>query len=320
MSFDAELRRHLRDHGVTLAQLEASVRLEGEGARADRVMIERAPPACVEGLRLLLGVPESPWITRTLATCDALALPLIAGWDRTRGCLKLYVNASDAPASVRREVAARAELDGAPHVLGLNLFAGGQVELKRYLQARDAEGPARRLVDAAGALSAGVVTSLYADGSPHAYFVALRPASPDALDAAFAFLPGFSWDAIRAHAPFEPASPRSIGVSAADTDRWTAYVKPRDADAPALWSLEPVVVVRAGETELAFFVAPDVEGARAYARRGGRALSYRSHGPPPAPASLEGLLDWALGLLEDDPPPAPPPPWRLQRGRSSSAP
>ena len=303
MSFDAELRRHLRDHGVTLAQLEASVRLEGEGARADRVMIERAPHACVEGLRLLLGVPESPWITRTLATCDALPLPLIAGWDRTRGCLKLYVNASDAPASVRREVAARAELDGAPHVLGLNLFAGGQVELKRYLQARDAEGPARRLVEAAGALSAGVVTSLYADGSPHAYFVALRPASPDALDAAFAFLPGFSWDAIRAHAPFEPASPRSIGVSAADTDRWTAYVKPRDADAPALFALEPAAVVTAAGVTVSFFVSPDAETPRAYAREGGRALSYRAHGGSPDPA----ILEWSLGLLRgvDAPPPSP---------------
>ena len=303
MTFEAELRRHLRHHGVTEAQLEASVRAGSAELRGDRMMIERAPAAVVETLREALAVPPSRLLDRALEACGP-EIPLIAGWDLARACLKVYVNASDAPEDARVELAARFELDGAPHVIGVNAMSDGRVELKRYDQVRTLPSS---LLEPADDLIAGRVASAYADGRPHAWFVALRPASPARLDAAFGHLPGFSWETIRAHAPFPPASPRSIGVLAADPARWTAYVKPRHADAPALFSLEPAAVVRAGAVTVSFFLAPDAETPRAFARAAGRALSYRAHGGAPTPE----LLEWSRGLLLDSPDP-PPAPWALE--------
>lgn len=279
--------------GVTFAQLEASVRADEGGLRGDRMMIERAGDGALDVVRAAFGVPRVAALADLEARIAALGVARIVGWDATRGGVKLYANASDAPARVREALGA--------HVVGVNALADGTVEIKRYHQRDDAAGldpAAERLVAAAGALAAGVVVSVDDSGAPRACFVALRPASPEALDAAFAqVLPGFSFAAIEARAPFPPASPRSIGIAAGRLDAWTAYVKPRDADEPAVWSLEPAarIVVEGGE--LAVFLAPAAHAPRAYAIVDDQAVSYRIVAGAPTPEAIRETMDDVIARL-----------------------
>ncbi|MCB9595961.1 MAG: hypothetical protein H6719_24790 [Sandaracinaceae bacterium] len=302
--------------GVELAQLEASVRADEGSLRADRMMIERAADGALEAILEAFGVPRVAALDALLETARALGVPRIVGWDATRGCVKLYANASDAPASVRERLGA--------HVVGVNAFADGSIERKRYAQHPDASslGPAAsRLVEAAGALCAGVVESRDEGGAARAWFVALRPATPVVLDAAFGGLPGFgsfSWAALVERAPFAPASPRSIGIAAARPTEWTAYVKPRASAEPELWSLEPIAAFETDDVEVAVHVAPADGALRAYARVGDRALSYRVVRGEPAGGDLDALMRWVVERATDADDlraslarVAPPGPWRL---------
>lgn len=280
--------------GVTAAQLEASVRADDGGLRGDRMMIERAGDGALDVLCDVLGVPRVAALADLEARIAALGVARIVGWDASRGAVKLYANASDAPARVREALGA--------HVVGVNAFGDGRVEIKRYHQRADAAGlgpAAERLVAAAGALGAGVVVSVDDAGALRACFVALRPASPEALDAAFGeVLPGFSFAAIEARAPFPPASPRSIGIAAGRLDAWTAYVKPRDVGEPAVWSLEPAARLVVDGGEVAVFVAPVAHGGRAYAIVGEVAVSYRVVAGAPTIEAIRASMDAVVARLE----------------------
>lgn len=305
----AILERTLARLGVTPAQRELSVRHDGGALRADRVMIERAPASSVDAILDALGLARG---ARVDALIDAAGgLPLITGWDATRSAAKVYVNASDASDAARATLAQRLGLTAPAHVVGLNVLPGGE-ELKRYAQSvtRAPPGPAAaRLVEAAGALCGGVVTCHLSDDTPRAWFVALRPADPAALDAAFGYLPGFSWRAIEAALPFAPAPPRSIGIAWERPASWTVYVKPADADEPAVWELEPAAVFACDDGEVGVHLGPP--GARAYAVAGGRAVSYRVRGGAPSADAITALLDWVIARLErDEPLASPPSPWR----------
>lgn len=288
------LARALAACGVELARLEASVRAGPTGPRGDRMMIERAGPGVLEVLLEAFGVPRVAALDALERAIAAHGLPRIVGWDAARGCVKLYANASDAP------VAARAALGA--HVVGVNVFCDGLVEEKRYVQRVDAAGlgaAAARLVERAGAHAAGIVESRDPHGTLRAVFVALRPASPEALDAAFgALLPGFSFSVIAARSPFEPASPRSVGIAIDRPEEWTAYVKPRAADEPELHSLEPHARVPCGDGELAVYLAPAASTARAYAVVGDRAVSYRVVSGAPGPDAIRAVMDRILRELE----------------------
>ena len=304
----ATLERTLARLGVTPAQRELSVRHEAGALRADRVMVERAPTASVHAI---LGALRLERGARVDALLDAAGeLPLITGWDATRRAAKVYVNASDASDAARAALAERLALPAPAHVVGLNALPGGE-ELKRYAQHATLAPPgpaAARLVDAAGASCGGVVTCHLADGTPRAWFVALRPASPDALDAAFGYLPGFSWAAIEAALPFTPAPPRSIGIAWERPASWTVYVKPADADEPPVWDLEPAAVFCCDAGEVGVHLGP--ASARAYAVVGDRSVSYRVRAGAPSADAITALLDWVTGELErDEPLRDPPPPW-----------
>ncbi|MEZ4335580.1 MAG: hypothetical protein R3B82_03040 [Sandaracinaceae bacterium] len=290
---DPALAERLAALGVTPAQLEASVRSDTAGHRGDRMMIERAPDGVLDALLEAFEVPRVDALVALERAIREHGLWRIAGWDAGRGCVKLYANASDAPPRVREALGA--------HVVGVNAFRDGTVERKRYHQREDASGlgdAATRLVEAAGALAAGVVVSLDPGDVARAFFVALRPASPEALDAAFgAVLPGFSSAALAAHAPFAPASPRSIGVAAARFEEWTAYVKPRDADEPEVWSLEPTARFAIEGGEVAVYVAPADHDRRVYARVGDHAVSYRVVAGQPSSESIRALMDRVLARL-----------------------
>ncbi|MBX3274216.1 MAG: hypothetical protein KF729_28375 [Sandaracinaceae bacterium] len=288
--------------GVRYAQLEASVRAgesfdraRSDRLRSDRVMIERAPPGALDAVCEALGVSRGGALEALEARIAALGVPRIVGWDGGRGWVKLYANASDAPEATRAALGA--------HVIGVNVSCDGTIEEKRYLQRAGVEGlgpGAARLARAAGALAAGFVESRDARGL-RAVFVALRPASPEALDAAFGpVLAGFSWRALAAASPFPPASPRSIGIAAGRLDAWTAYIKPRDADAPALYALEPSLHLRVGAAEVAVYLAPAGHDARAYAVVGAHAVSYRVLTGAPEPASLRDAMERVVAALRED--------------------
>ncbi len=312
--------------GVSRAQLEASVR--AGATTSDRMMIERAPADALDDVLSALSIPRVSVLDEMLAAAAALGLPIIIGWDGSRGCAKLYVNASDTSDAARRQLGARLDAPAA-HVYGVNVFADGATEEKRYFQRSDASdlrasdlaAPcAARLLHAAGGLSAGVVASRTKQGDLHAFFVALRPASPSQLDRAFCYLPSFSWRALVAASPFPPASPRSIGISCREPDRWTAYVKPLDAAGPSLHALEPSARFRTGAAELGIYITPSGATARAYARVDGFAVSYRRLGGAPTRPEICSLLDWVVAQVraqgdDADAFTAPPPPWtRTQRG------
>jgi hypothetical protein len=322
--------------GVDPASLEASVRVQAGRWRGGRMMIERATPAQLYRIADAHGVTLAPPGLRVLESVARASLPLIAGWDvgdSGRTIVKAYANASDhglaARAGAEAHILGRV-LDPAAHVVGVNLFADGRVERKRYVQAPDAEavaapfGPrARDLARAAvrAGASAGAVVSFdvpEGDASPvpRAFFVAVRATGWSALARA---LPWFDAPTFAAQLPFAPGVPRSVGVSLAGELAYTVYVKPAGAG-PALHALEGDARFRAPGVVLSLFVEPAALALRSFRRTASHALSYRVVEGHPEPALVDGLFAWALGrvhaaesarrpvseaLAED----APPPPW-----------
>jgi hypothetical protein len=322
--------------GVDAASLEASVRVQGGRWRGGRMMIERATPAQLHHIADAHGVTLAPLGLRVLESVARASLPLIAGWDvgeSGRTIVKAYANASDHGLAARAD--AEAHILGrvhepAAHVVGVNLFADGRVERKRYVQAQDAEavaaplGPhARELARVAvrAEASAGAVVSFDvqegdAPPVPRAFFVAVRATGWPALSRA---LPWFDAQAFAAQLPFAPGVPRSVGVSLGGEPAHTVYVKPAGAG-PALHALEGDARFRAPGVLLSLFVEPAPLALRSYRRTASHALSYRVVEGHPEAALVDALFNWALervhaaeaarraiadALAED----APPPPW-----------
>lgn len=308
------LARVLASQGVREEQLEASVRRVADGSlRGERVMIERAPAALLEPLARALGVPVGAPARALAAAASSAGLPLILGWDA--GALKVYLNASDASSPLRRALWERVAwpelraLEREPHLLALNADARGS-ERKAYVQYATAEEGARGRGEGAlelarrtlrAGLDAGSVVSW--DLSPsgcvaRACFVALRSdRSPEPL---LASLPGWSAAGVEALLPFARGGCRSVGVPAGSSDagRWTAYFKPRGMNS-ALHNLEPAGSFLAGESELALFLAPSSSEARAFARVGRFALSYRVVRGAPSREDALALMQWAVERLRE---------------------
>jgi hypothetical protein len=265
-------------------------------------------------------------------------VPLIAGWDLSRGggVAKVYLNASDAAESVRRGIAERLawpgldRLPAPPHVAGINA-SQRELERKAYLQERDAPPPAGRaggavasppaghepsrwLADRAKehALHGGTVTSwdLGEHGATaRAFFVALRGEAGALLSA----LPGWDEAAVDRALPFARGQCRSIGVDLRTNANatWTAYFKPAHLGVP-LWSIEPSVRYRSGDLRVAVFVAPADFAGRAYARTKDHAVSFRGEIPRDL---FDPLARWVLAELERGGEAAlrsPPPPWAVE--------
>lgn len=302
--------------GVERRRLEGSVRRDAGGQlRADRMMIEKASEVAVRLIAGHLGV-RGEALEPIAAAAREAGVPLIAGWDLGARAAKLYANASDASEGVRERLAARLGAPRAAHVIGVNARPDGVDEIKYYCQSRDAMLLARELDDEAALelaercaqIAAGGVASfdLAADRSsaPRAFFVALRPAEPEVLDAALGFLPGFAMASVRAVLPFAPAPPRSIGVAHRRPERWTLYLKPQGA--AGLHVIEPFASFRAPGCEVGLYEA--APGERAYAIAGGRPIAYRVR--EGSPSSLRLLLDWAVAALDRGASlDAPPVPW-----------
>jgi hypothetical protein len=333
------------------AAYEASVR-GGTGAAlgAGRMMIEQASGDLLDAVAGALGVRLPRTAAQWLAAARSEKVPLIVGWDLRGGgegrCAKLYVNASDASRAARARLRrallpALAGLEDAPAVLGMNVGAGGMVEIKVYTQSPDARalaagrGEAAELLAAAagaeGADAGGVLSHDVEGGTlrARAFFVALRePPNADGWRCVGS-LPGYEPRRIESLLPFRPAPPRSVGVSLSSSSSplaprpsplaWTLYFKPRDSGA-APEALEPVAIFRAGGVEVGVFVEPTERAARAFRRTERHAVSVRVRDGKPAAGALEPLVDWfaarlsaseqngrALAPRLSD----PPAPWRI---------
>ena len=339
-----ELSACLRTWVSDDADYEASVRRTADGRLvAGRMMIEQAAPAVVHAIADALDVALPPAAERWLALAGGEGLPLIAGWDRRGGgaqrCVKLYVNASDASSSVRERVCAATGVASPaghqpPAVVGMNARADGGIELKLYVQARDAVALAAPYGAAVRAL-AGAVHDERADAGgvlsfdveagaahPRAFFVALREPHGAAPWRCVRALPGYDAAVIERLLPFPPAAPRSVGMSLGG-DQWTLYCKPCGTGrAPE--ALEPAAVFRGHGVEVGVFIEPTEHAARAFRRTDRHAVSVRLRaGSAPPSRALDELVDWfaarlrvaertgeaVVERLED-----PPRPWRLADG------
>lgn len=286
-------------HGLSERALEPSVRGSAIGGRVRgaRMMIEGASAELARGVLACLPVDVAE-IEPLLAHVERGARPAIVGWDasRTPARAKIYLNLSDASASTRERVARELGVPGAPHVIGANLGPRGvRAERKSYLQLdalpEDAPALLRRFAD--GLALAGVVRAVDSDGAPRAIFVGPRHDAP--LEARLRALPGWDERAVRDELGVTPGPVRSVGVSA-DGTTWTVYVKPRGSESE-LWALEPVICVRSARGEIGVFVAPASEVARAYARIGEQAVSYRVREGAPSREDVERTMRWALERL-----------------------
>ncbi len=325
----------LRD-GVDLASFEASVRVHGTTWRGGRMMIERAMPEHLFRLAATHGVALGPLGRRVLESVERASLPLIVGWDvgePGRTVVKAYANASDHTIGARADAEEHilgCVREPVAHVVGVNLFADGRVERKRYVQASDAEtaaapfGPRAcelaRLAVRAGASAGAVVSFDVPEGegpaAPRAFFVAVRASGWSALARE---LPWFDAGALSAELPFLPGVPRSVGVSLGGPLVHTVYVKPSGAG-PALHALEGDALFRAPGVMLRLFVEPAEPATRSYRRTAAYALSYRVAEGHAESALLDGLFAWALARVEAAEAArrpvaevlaegAPPPPW-----------
>ncbi|MEY3013053.1 MAG: hypothetical protein RIT45_1788 [Pseudomonadota bacterium] len=292
----------LADAPPPLAALEASARCRSGRYEGGRMMLERLEPAralaLFDALRLPLDAPR-----RLLAA--APGAPVIGGWDvgRSLPVLKLYLNLSDASRTLRERAATALGLEGAPHVVGINLgrdaAAAARVERKAYhqLAALPADAPAALRSWSASRALAGVVQSLDVTEDGRVAGRAVFVAPSDAADAAvgLASLPGWQAEAFAAQIPYRWEQVRSLGFSQ-DGAAWVAYVKPLGQGVP-LWSLEPAVCVRTPSGELGVFVAPVGGGERAYAVQGPHALSYRVRAGTPDPDTVAHVMAWAQSVL-----------------------
>ncbi len=252
------------------------------------MMVERVDAEIARAMLAALGIEESPTASRLL---DALpeGHTLIAGWDERTA--KLYLNLSDASDAIRSQAARAMGLEGAPHVIGLNLGASGQ-ELKVYEQldtlppeTPDALRAWAREFPIAGAMRSFEIVG----GARHlrAIFATPRDGAGD-LES----LPGYDAQAARRAWPFEPGCLRSVGFSA-DGTSWTAYAKPFEASA-VVHAVEPAHIVRSANVELGLFLEP-ASAERAYARTDKHALSYRVREGEPSREAIEAVMTWALG-------------------------
>jgi hypothetical protein len=130
-----------------------------------------------------------------------------------------------------------------------------------------------------------------------AFFVALREPMGPTPWRCVSRLPGFDASAIRALLPFDPAAPRSAGVSLHD-DGWTLYFKPRSTmRAPE--TLEPSAIYRIDGNEVGVFIEPTEHAARAFRRTARSAVSVRVREGAPTSGSLESLVDWFAARLDE---------------------
>ncbi len=310
----------MRDADLAAETLEASVRGAAGHVTGGRMMIERVPPAAAPAFFDALGVAFDPRARAMADEAHRLGLMTIAGWDAPAGAAKLYVNASDASRELRVELASALGLEGAdaPHVVGLNVRPAA-IETKSYAQSALAPGDldpalASRLSPFVllGIVGGWVVSRTHRpEGTvARAMFAAIKAGHPDARDALGA-LPGWSDEALAKAAPFPLAALTSIGFDARSS-AWTVYFKAPGV-VPASWSLEPVLIARAGDAELGLFVEPAALGRRAWAVVAGHALSYRVRAGAPEREALEALMRWAGAELAAGTDPA-------ELGRSSSLP
>jgi hypothetical protein len=304
------------------------------------MMIEQASRPVVDAIARALDVALPPAAERWLALAMHEGLPIIAGWDRRGGgphrCIKLYINASDAAAHVRERVCAAAGVGRppgheAPAVMGMNARADRVLEVKLYVQARDAGAladpygsAARQLAAAAREESAdagGVLSFDVEAAAPRAraFFVALREPRGSAPWRCVEALPGYDAGLVESLLPFPPAAPRSVGISLS-SGRWTLYCKPR-ASGRAPEALEPTAVFCGDGVEVGVFIEPTEHAARAFRRTERHAVSVRVRsGTPPPPRAIEELVDWFAACLRTvertgqglrERLQAPPRPWRL---------
>ncbi len=334
----SDLERALRNPSLTAASFESSVR-GGKGCEltAGRIMVERSPPELFAAIAKALGVSPSRGADEYLEIAERENVPIIVGWD-TRGggvqrCAKLYINASDVSRRTRSAICAELLSDRCfeepPAVLGLNCRADGIEEKKAYLQQADAVAlsqtvseSATRLARAAqrdGASSGGVLSlDVHSDSVvPRAFFVALREPPQATTWQCVEELPGYDTAEIDEILPFEPAAPRSIGISLVD-DRWTAYFKP-SGSSRAPESLEPLAIFASDLGEVGLFVEPTAGAERAFRRTQRHAISCRIRSGEPPPEHLENLVDWFCIRIDEAEPrnladleiDSPPSPWHL---------
>jgi hypothetical protein len=304
------------------------------------MMIEQASRAVVDAIAHTLDIGLPPAAERWLTLATHEGLPIIAGWDRRGGgpqrCIKLYINASDAAGHIRERVCAAARVAALPGheppaVIGMNARADRVVELKLYVQARDAVELAERYGSAARQLAAaareesadagGVLSFDVEAGAPRAraFFVALREPRGSKPWRCVQALPGYDAALVESLLPFPPAAPRSIGVPLS-TDGWTLYCKPRGSGrAPE--ALEPTAVFCGDGVEVGVFIEPTEHAARAFRRTERHAVSVRVRtGTPPPSRAIEELVDWFAACLRtvertggglSEHLQSPPRPWRL---------
>jgi len=308
-AFEERVHRVLAAHGVGQDALEASVRGgPGVAVTGRRMMVEGLAPEVAAAV-VDAVIPDSSTRKEARALLTVAmghALPLIAGWDdASTRVAKLYLNASDAARSVRRD-AARAlghgDVEPPPHVIGVNIAADARVETKVYHQheALPGNAPAPLAGWAAGLSLGGIVESRQVSPEPartKAWFIAPLKPDGEAMVPHLERLPGWDTAAVAAALPFAPGVIKSVGWSTLPgDDRWTVYVKPRGA-AATTWRLDPSVCVATDDCEVAVFLEP-TDAPRVYHRGRDHALSYRVRRGTTRPDQVEPLMAWAIAVLD----------------------
>jgi len=318
----------LRELTAEAIDAEASLRITAGGAvRGGRMMLERAGADVARRVGRELGIPWVDGATAVVDACEALDLPLIAGWDVGGAALKykLYANASDASEAKCAALVGRLGLSSGlprPTLVGINV-ASGAVETKLYVQRSklveldlDVEVP-----DVFAQIEAAAWVASYDVGGDdvtlRAVFAATVHGREGTAEAALSSLVGVRWSALEDSFPFAPGPLRQIGW--ADNGDVTVYAKRHGRAAP-VFALAPLAVFRRGDVEVGLYVTPTDGAPRAFVRTDGHALTFRSRDGSPDAATLEALGAWAArqvaagegkGAVEATKFDAPPAGWRL---------
>ena len=322
------MEESLRELTAEAIDAEASLRIAADGTvRGGRMMLERAGADVARRVARELGIPWVEVATAVVDACEALRLPLIAGWDVGGAApkYKLYANASDASEAKCAALVGRLGLSSTllrPTLVGINVASGG-VEAKLYVQRTDLVelGLEVEVPDVFARIEAAAWVASYDvcgdDVTLRAVFAATVHGREESAEAALSSLAGVTWSALEQSFPFVPGPLRQLGWS--PNGDVTAYAKRRGRAAP-VHALAPIAVFRCGAVEVGLYVTPTEGAPRAFVRTDEHALTFRSREGSPDSAALEALGAWAArqvaagegkGAVEGTKFDTPPADWKL---------
>lgn len=304
---DTELMEAMRDAGVTVDQLEVSVRVGHDGViTAGRAIVENASERVFD----VLGLRDDRFALELFTLANTLELPMIVGWDHGSASSKrkVYLNASNASVDLREKLARTLSLPIVPHIVGLNVGDDRARTVKLYLQSSNPLAFAKGWGASVTVLASGDFAS---DGfasavacweltdrgiTPRAFCVKVRDGlGHKALEA----LPGCDPLAVTMALPKWASRVVFVGLAAHSRES-TVYARAPEipVETVRVRHSSPAAVFHTVDCEVELFVTAQGLRPEAFARTDRHDVAYTTVSGTPRREEIVALMHWAIARVE----------------------